>query len=625
MGPDRIIWGTDSAGYGAQIGAAAVGLTDFQIPEELQWKYGYLPLSDEDKRKIFGGNLGKLLGIDTSKRRGGPNAVTDSLNVNAKPIQLITPHEDKEVQQMPNNEYAVAISTPMGEMDGKIIGASYAIWSDNATDSVTDQEIIEDVYYQVRVTAERSWRVNTDSIQDPLYDDGVGYDVEQGSDISYEEFMNTQLSLSMAPGGLNSDGTVDSAHAQLPEAGEITAAEPEGQDQASEAAIAALQNMVDKAIALGSDDAALTEAIANSQAVLAKEAPTVTEVVTALLNLSEAMQDLDQEASEDALRADIQATIDFIKEHILNNVEGLRPAKVQALKDAVQAAQTLVNNPDATVDELKAANKAMTKAAQELWEIVSKAELNALIEAANGYLDGDYTADSLEALQTAITAAQAVAANEDATTAEVTEAITNLSSAIAGLEVITLDTSALVHEIELVNEMLANIDNYVPSSVEGLADKLAAAQNVLENAASQVEIDEATKTLREARLSARTKADVSALEALIAQVNALDLRAYTLDSVVPVNRLMTLLTQAVNDPEITQAEADDLAAQMQAAIDQLQPVSEESTSAEGGAQTSDDASAADTSAAAQSGMFAAVLGAAAGMLTLMKRRKGQKR
>ena len=142
---------------------------------------------------------------------------------------------------------------------------------------------------------------------------------------------------------------------------------------------------------------------------------------------------------------------------------------------------------------------------------------------------------------------------------------------------------------------------------------------------SQAEIDEATKTLREARLSARTKADVSALEALIAQVNALDLRAYTLDSVVPVNRLMTLLTQAVNDPEITQAEADDLAAQMQAAIDQLQPVSEESTSAEGGAQTSDDASAADTSSTAQSGMFAAVLGAAAGMLTLMKRRKGQKR
>ena len=398
------------------------------------------------------------------------------------------------------------------------------------------------------------------------------------------------------------------------------------QVKASASALNALQDMVDKANALGSDDEALKAAIKAAQALLDDpDNASVTAVVSALLELSEAMQVLNTDESTDALRKDVQATIDFINENILNDVEGLRPGKVEALKDAVKAAQDVVNDPTATADALKAVNKAMTKAAQELWEIVSKAELSALIEAANGYLDGDYTADSLEALQTAIESAQALAVNEDATTAEVTEAITNLANAIAGLEVITLDTSALVHEIELVNEMLANIDNYVPSSVEGLADKLADAQNALENAASQAEIDEATKTLREARLSARTKADVSALEALIAQVNALDLRAYTLDSVVPVNRLMTLLTQAMNDPEITQAEADDLAAQMQAAIDQLQPVSEESTSAEGGAQTSDDASAADTSAAAQSGMFAAVLGAAAGMLTLMKRRKGQKR
>ena len=79
------------------------------------------------------------------------------------------------------------------------------------------------------------------------------------------------------------------------------------------------------------------------------------------------------------------------REHILNNAEGLRPGKVDALEAAVEAAQKLVDDPDATADELKTANKAMTKAAQELWEIVSKAELSALIEAANGYLDGDYT------------------------------------------------------------------------------------------------------------------------------------------------------------------------------------------------------------------------------------------
>jgi predicted TIM-barrel fold metal-dependent hydrolase len=35
----------------------------------MQDGYGYLPITDEDRAKIFGGNLGRLLGIDTTKRR----------------------------------------------------------------------------------------------------------------------------------------------------------------------------------------------------------------------------------------------------------------------------------------------------------------------------------------------------------------------------------------------------------------------------------------------------------------------------------------------------------------------------------------------------------------------------
>ena len=383
-------------------------------------------------------------------------------------------------------------------------------------------------------------------------------------------------------------------------------------ETASEAAIAALQTMVDKAVALGSDDAALNEAITNAQAVLAKEAPTATEVVTALLDLSEAMQALNTDESTDALRADVQATIDFINENILNAVEGLRPGKVQALRDAVQAAQTLVDDPEATADELKAANKAMTKAAQELWEIVAKAELEALIEAANGYLDGDYTAESLEALQAAITAAQAVAINDDATTAEVTEAITNLSNAIAGLEAITLDTSALEHEIDLVNEMLANLDDYVLSSVEGLADKLADAQNVLDNATSQAEIDEAVKMLREARLNARTKADVSALEKLIAYAKSLDLSAYTTDSAQAVIQTLARAEQMINDPEITQEEVDDMVKELQVSVDELVEVND-STNAEDPTNTS----AVNTTNA----MFALMIAAGAASIAAYRRKR----
>lgn len=187
-------------------------------------------------------------------------------------------------------------------------------------------------------------------------------------------------------------------------------------ESASDAAIAALQNMVDKASALGSDDAALNEAITNAQAVLDKETPSAAEVVTALLDLSEAMQALNAGESTDALRADLEATIDFINDNILTNVDNIRPAKAQALIDAVTAAQKLLADEEASEDQLKAASRTLTKAAQELWEIVTKAELEALIESANGYLDGDCTAESIAALQDAITNAQAVADNDDATT-----------------------------------------------------------------------------------------------------------------------------------------------------------------------------------------------------------------
>ena len=395
------------------------------------------------------------------------------------------------------------------------------------------------------------------------------------------------------------------------------------QFKASESAIQALQNMIDKANAMESDDEALNAAISTAQALLDDpENASVTAVVSALLDLSEAMQALNTDESTDALRADVQATIDFINENILNDVEGLRPGKVQVLKDAVKAAQDVVNDPDATADELKAANKVMTKAAQELWEIVTKAELEALIEAANGSLDGDYTTESLKALQAAIDAAQTVAANDDATTAEVTEAITNLSDAIAGLEAITLDTSALEHEIDLVNEMLANLDDYVPSSVEGLQEKLDAAKNTLTSATTQAEIDEATKTLREARLNARTKADVSALEELVAYINSLDLSAYTAESADSVLVLADRALAKMNDPEITQEEVDTLAEELRSTIDELQPVSDANITTPDNAAT--DSTAADTTNTAtadMSGMMIALMAAAGAAALAAYRRK----
>jgi len=69
VGTERIIWGVDYVGFAWQYKFAVEGLRNFQFPKDMQEGYGYPELTDDDRRKIFGENLGKLLGIDTSKRR----------------------------------------------------------------------------------------------------------------------------------------------------------------------------------------------------------------------------------------------------------------------------------------------------------------------------------------------------------------------------------------------------------------------------------------------------------------------------------------------------------------------------------------------------------------------------
>jgi predicted TIM-barrel fold metal-dependent hydrolase len=66
MGPDRIVFGSDSVWYGSpqwQIDA----MWRFQIPEEMQRKYGYPELTEEAKRKILGLNSARLYGIDVPR------------------------------------------------------------------------------------------------------------------------------------------------------------------------------------------------------------------------------------------------------------------------------------------------------------------------------------------------------------------------------------------------------------------------------------------------------------------------------------------------------------------------------------------------------------------------------
>lgn len=67
MGPDRIVFGSDSVWYGSpqwQIDA----MWRFQIPEAMRKQYGYPEFTEEAKRKILGLNSAKLYGMNVNQQ-----------------------------------------------------------------------------------------------------------------------------------------------------------------------------------------------------------------------------------------------------------------------------------------------------------------------------------------------------------------------------------------------------------------------------------------------------------------------------------------------------------------------------------------------------------------------------
>jgi predicted TIM-barrel fold metal-dependent hydrolase len=67
-GADHVIWGTDCLWWGSPQWIIDA-FKRFQISDEMCEKFGYKPLSKEDKAKIFGLNAAKIYGIDVKAKR----------------------------------------------------------------------------------------------------------------------------------------------------------------------------------------------------------------------------------------------------------------------------------------------------------------------------------------------------------------------------------------------------------------------------------------------------------------------------------------------------------------------------------------------------------------------------
>ena len=200
-----------------------------------------------------------------------------------------------------------------------------------------------------------------------------------------------------------------------------------------------------------------------------------------------------------------------------------------------------------------------------------------------------------------------------------------VANAIAGLEnEAGVNKSALEYEIELVTEMIANLDNYVPSTVEGLADKLAAAQTVYDDAnADQEAVDAAVSTLREARLNARTLADKSALDEALSLYSGYSENDFTPATWTAFYAAYQDAAAVYADAEATQKDVDAAVEALNAKADALveAPASQEPKEDAEVTQKPAQSAGSTTAATAAAGGLAALLVLGAGAALVLKRRR----
>lgn len=207
-----------------------------------------------------------------------------------------------------------------------------------------------------------------------------------------------------------------------------------------------------------------------------------------------------------------------------------------AFSEALEAANAIFNNENATQAQVNNAKNALNDAHEGLKIKVNFAELNALIEQYKDKTQDNFTDKSWQAFQDALNAAKEIAKNENenVTQAEVDEAKDALQSAFEGLKENTSDETDFTKLNELLAECEAlNEDDYTKASWEVFAKAHSEAQAVAGNKdATQAEVNNAKNALQDAKDALKTNREESleALENLIAEYKDMQQDNYTQES-----------------------------------------------------------------------------------------------
>ncbi len=201
--------------------------------------------------------------------------------------------------------------------------------------------------------------------------------------------------------------------------------------------------------------------------------------------------------------------------------------------------------------------------------IVDKTALKEQIDIASALNKQDYTAESYEELEKALTTAQTVYESDSSDEASVQQAANNLKNAINNLKLIVIiDKSTLKAQIDLAELLIQDKDSYVTASYESLTASLALAKAVYENENSdQTTVDDAANNLKTIIESMKLRAkDKTGLKQSIDAALNIKGWLYTKSTYKKVTTALTSAQTMYHNIDAVQEEVNDQKAKLDKAI-----------------------------------------------------------
>jgi PKD repeat protein len=263
-----------------------------------------------------------------------------------------------------------------------------------------------------------------------------------------------------------------------------------------------------------------------------------------------------------------------VAEELLEDSDKYFDVAVENLEGALEHAKTVNGDPDASEADMSDAYNELLDAVSLMFEKGDKRTLQEFVDMTDYLTESLYTPVTWASLGDALDDAQDVLADPYAFREEVEAALDALKTAWAALAP-RAQFGGLQAAINAAQNIVDNIETYVPSTVAGLADELAAAKLVRANAsATQAQVNAAAAALNAKNKNVRLRPNKDALLALAGQAQSLSLSGYTAASVSVFEEAVAYALTVLNasDEDITQATVDAALTNLRNAINALTPL-----------------------------------------------------